>query len=308
MKNAFVNALLQLAREDESIWLVTGDIGFGVLTPFWKQFPDRFVNAGIAEQAMMSMAAGLALEGKTAFVYSIANFLSLRCLEQIRNDCAYHGANVKVVNVGAGFAYGAMGMSHHGTEDAAALRAIPGVTVITPCDPLETAAAARAAADIPGTCYLRLGRGGEEILHQSPPALRIGKALKLFDGGRVALFAAGAIASEAVKARALLAEKGLCPAVYSVPFLKPMDAALIRQAAREYELIVTVEEHNILGGLGGAVAEIQAELAGARARLLRIGLKDVFSSAVGGQRYLRGQYGLCARQITERIWEELKQQ
>ena len=307
MKKAFVNTLLALARADENIWLVTGDIGFGVLTPFWEQFSWRFVNAGIAEQAMMGMAAGLALEGKTVFVYSIANFPSLRCLEQIRNDCACHNANVKIVSVGAGFAYGAMGNSHHGTEDAAVLRVIPGVTVVTPCDPLEAAAATHAIAQIPGTCYLRLGRGGEPALHQNPLEMEIGKALRLFDGQRAAIFTAGAIAAEAVEARVLLAEKGFAPAVYSLPFLKPMDTALLRQAAREYELLVTVEEHTVMGGLGSAVAETLAELDG-RARLLRIGLQDALCPVVGTQQYLRERHGLCAQQIAERIWEELKEQ
>jgi len=303
MRNAFVNVLLRLAREDASIYLVTGDIGFGVLAPFWEEFPDRFVNAGIAEQAMMGMAAGLALEGKTPFVYSIANFTSLRCLEQIRNDCAYHNANVKVVSVGAGFAYGALGMSHHGTEDAAVLRALPGVAVVTPCDPLETAAAARVVAQIPGTCYLRLGRGGEETLHQTPPDLRFGKGLQLAEGERAAIFTAGAIAAEVMRARTLLAERDLRPAVYSLPFLKPMDTALIRRAAREYELLVTVEEHNIVGGLGGAVAEIVAEMDAPRARLLRIGMNDEYCSAVGSQQYLREYYSFSAEKIAERVGE-----
>jgi len=307
MKQVFVNTLLELATEDETIWLVTGDLGFGVLTPFWERFPGRFVNAGIAEQAMMGMATGLALEGKTVFVYSIANFSSLRCLEQIRNDCAFHNANVKIVSVGAGFTYGSMGMSHHGTEDAAVLRAIPGVTLVTPCDPLEAAAATRAVAAIPGTCYLRLGRGGEPALHQSPPDLQPGKALRLCEGERIAIFAAGAVATEALKARTLLAEKGLTPAVYSVPFLKPMDAGFIRRIAREYALLVTVEEHTTLGGLGGAVAEILAEIHGPRAQLLRIGTGENHS-IVGSQVYLREQHGLYAKHIGQRIWEALKTQ
>ena len=306
MKKAFVNALLELAGEDENIWLVTGDIGFGVLTPFWERFPERFINAGIAEQAMMGMAAGLALDGKTVFVYSIANFPSLRCLEQIRNDCAYHSVNVKIVSVGAGFAYGPQGMTHHGTEDAAVLRAIPGVTVVTPCDPLEAAAATRLLVGIPGTCYLRLGRGGEPALHQSPPDLRPGKALKLYDGERVAILAAGAVAAEAIKARTLLLEKGVCPAVYSMPFLKPIDAAFIMQCARGYDLLVTVEEHTILGGLGGAVAETLAEM-DCHARLLRIGVGEN-NSIVGSQTYLREQHGLSAARIAERIWEAIRTQ
>ena len=177
MRNTFVNTLVELAKKDRDIELVTGDLGFGVLKPFWEQLPDQFVNAGIAEQNMTTVAAGMALEGKTVFTYSIGNFPTLRCLEQIRNDCAYHGANVKIVCVGGGFVYGALGMSHQATEDIAVMRALPGVAVLCPGDLVEAAEATKAIAAYPGTCYMRLGRGGERRIHDRIDHFEIGKAL-----------------------------------------------------------------------------------------------------------------------------------
>lgn len=163
MRNTFVNTLVELAKKDRDIELVTGDLGFGVLKPFWEQLPDQFVNAGIAEQNMTTVAAGMALEGKTVFTYSIGNFPTLRCLEQIRNDCAYHGANVKIVCVGGGFVYGALGMSHQATEDIAVMRALPGVAVLCPGDLVEAAEATKAIAAYPGPAICASGaaaRGG----------------------------------------------------------------------------------------------------------------------------------------------------
>lgn len=162
MRDTFVRTLIDLARKDPNIELVTGDLGFGVLKPFWETLPNQFLNAGIAEQNMTTVAAGMALSGKTVFTYSIGNFPTLRCLEQIRNDCAYHQANVKIVCVGGGFVYGALGMSHQATEDIAVMRALPDVAVLCPGDLVEAEAATKAIADYPGTCYLRLGRGGEK--------------------------------------------------------------------------------------------------------------------------------------------------
>jgi transketolase len=175
MRDAFVRTLIDIAKEDKNVHLITGDLGFGVLKPFWEQLPDQFTNAGIAEQNMTSFAAGLALEGKTVFTYSIGNFPTLRCLEQIRNDCAYHNANVKIVCVGGGFVYGSLGMSHHATEDLAIMRALPDVTVLAPGDLVEAECATRAIYEHQGTCYLRLGRGGEKRIHEKIDTFRLGK-------------------------------------------------------------------------------------------------------------------------------------
>lgn len=307
MRDTFVKTLLEIAKNDKNVILITGDLGFGVLKPFWETLPDQFVNAGIAEQNMTGIAAGLALEGKTAFTYSIGNFPTLRCLEQIRNDCAYHNANVKIVCVGGGFVYGSLGMSHHATEDLSIMRALPDVTVMAPGDLVEAECAAKAIYRHKGTCYLRLGRGGEKRIHEKIDRFEIGKAIKINDGDKAAIFSTGAIFDEVIEASNMLNEQGIFPALYTFPTVKPIDSETIELCARKFDLIVTVEEHNIVGGFGSAVSEVLAELGGQRGRLLKIGLNDKYSSIVGSQKYLRDVYGMSAKKIVEKVKESLSE-
>lgn len=301
MRNTFVSTLIDIAKNNKDIELITGDLGFGVLKPYWEAIPDQFTNAGIAEQNMTTVAAGMALEGKTVFTYSIGNFPTIRCLEQIRNDCAYHNANVKIVCVGGGFVYGSLGMSHHATEDIALLRALPDVVVMAPGDLVEAECATRAIAEYPGVCYLRLGRGGEKRIHDHIDNFQIGKAIKIQDGKRVAIFSTGTIFEEVQGAYDILKKQGLDPIVYTFPTIKPIDQEVIEQMAEECELIVTCEEHNIVGGFGSAVAEVMAESKHKNARLVRIGLNDQYCTIVGNQNYLRNYYGMSAEKIAERI-------
>ena len=305
MRDTFVRTLVELAKNDKNIELITGDLGFGVLKPFWEQCPDQFTNAGIAEQNMTSLAAGMALEGKTVFTYSIGNFPTLRCLEQIRNDCSYHDANVKIVCVGGGFAYGSLGMSHQATEDLAIMRALPNVVVMAPADLVEAEECTKALAEYKGTAYLRLGRGGEKQVHKSIKNYHIGEAIKVRDGECVAIFSTGAILDEVISAYDDLLQNGIKPIVYSFPTLKPIDKKTIERAAQGCELVVTVEEHNIVGGFGSAVAEVMAEMNKKRARLLRIGLNDEYSERVGTQKYLRLQHGLSYSSIVQRVVQNL---
>ena len=304
MRDSFVRSLLELAKADKNIELVTGDLGFGVLRPFWEALPDQFINAGIAEQNMTAMAAGMALEGKTVFVYSIGNFPTMRCLEQIRNDCAYHGANVKIVCVGGGFVYGSLGMSHHATEDLAVMRSLPGVTVFSPADKVEAAEVVKAAVAQPGTCYIRLGRGGEPVVREKIDDFQVGKAIPVQKGSRVAIFSTGDIYKEVALAVELLSHNGIEPTVYTFPTVKPVDAQTVLECAREHGLIVTCEEHNVQGGLGTAVAEVLAERQG-KARLLRIGMEDAYCAVVGSQDHLRKHYGMNGETIARRIKTEL---
>lgn len=304
MRDSFVKTLMDIAEKDKNVVLITGDLGFGVLKTFWEKFPDQFINAGIAEQDMTGFAAGMALCGKTVFTYSIGNFPTLRCIEQIRNDCAYHNANVKIVCVGGGFTYGPLGMSHHATEDIAVMRAMPDVTVFAPGDAAEAAACTKAMYETPGTCYLRLGRGGEPKIHENAVDFTVGKAIEIRQGKRVALFSTGAVYEEVAGAAKMLENAGITPAVYTFPSVKPIDKALIKKCAAEFELITTVEEHNIVGGFGSAVAEVMATVP-CKARLALIGLEDKYSSTVGSQKYLREIYGMSAEKIFERISEEI---
>ncbi len=305
MRDTFVRTLVEIAKKDKNIELVTGDLGFGVLKPYWEQVPNQFTNAGIAEQNMTTVAAGMALEGKTVFTYSIGNFPTLRCLEQIRNDCAYHNANVKIVCVGGGFVYGSLGMSHQATEDIAIMRALPGVVVMAPGDLVEAEEATKAIAKHQGTCYLRLGRGGEKRIHDKIDNFQIGKAIKVRDGERAAIFSTGAIFEEVSGAYDILQLKGINPEVYTFPTVKPIDEHVIRSCAEKFDLIVTCEEHNIVGGFGSAVAEVMAEMKSKKARLVRIGLNDKYACEVGNQKYLRGMYGMLSQQIADKVLDEL---
>lgn len=303
MRDTFVRTLVELAKQDRNIELITGDLGFGVLKPYYETVPDQFTNAGIAEQNMTTVAAGMALEGKTVFTYSIGNFPTLRCLEQIRNDCAYHNANVKIVCVGGGFVYGSLGMSHQATEDLAILRALPDVVVMAPADLVEAEECTKALAKYPGTAYLRLGRGGEKRIHDKVDNFQIGKAIKVHDGEKVAIFSTGAIFEEVTAAYGELKKTGFNPAVYTFPTVKPMDKETVEKVSRKFDLVVTCEEHNIVGGFGSAVAEVMAEMKNKRAVLMRIGLNDEYSVKVGNQKYLREQYGMTGKQISKRIIE-----
>ena len=307
MRDAFCRCLMREAEKDKNLVLITGDLGFGVLKPFWETYPDQFVNAGIAEQGMTGLAAGLSRVGKTVLTYSIGNFPTLRCLEQIRNDCAYHGANVKIVCVGGGFVYGSLGMSHHATEDIAVLRALPGVTVFAPGDPAEVEAVVPVMLRTPGTCYLRLGRGGEKTVHPQPVGhWQFPKALTLRQGTDVAILSAGGILTQTSSAADLLAEKGVSAEVVSFPCVKPIDREKIAELCRRFRHIVTVEEHTVVGGFGSAVCEAAAE-GGFGARIHRIGMPDVYSEIVGTQQYLRSRYDMDDEAICRRTMNWLEE-
>ncbi len=304
MREIFVRTLTELAEKDRNIQLITADLGFGVLKPYWEALPAQFLNVGITEQTMTSVAAGMARMGKTVVTYSIGNFPTLRCYEQIRNDCAYHHADVKIVCVGGGFTYGPLGMSHHATEDLAVMRALPGVVVLSPGDKLEAQAAVQAMMAHRGTCYLRLGRGGEMPIHENLENFTIGKAIPVREGTDAAIFFTGGIYEEVALALKILAREGIRPAVYSFPTVAPLDEDLVRRCAENLRLIVTCEEHSIFGGFGSAVAEILAEHPG-KAKLRRIGIRGDYSPVAGDQRYLRKIYGLDGEAIARTVRENL---
>jgi len=291
MRNAFVEALIQAAEEDPRIWLLTGDLGYSVLEKFADRFPDRFINAGVAEQNMVGVAAGLAMAGKVVFTYSIANFPTLRCLEQIRNDVCYHNLPVIAVAVGGGLAYGSLGYSHHAVEDLAIMRSLPNLAVVAPGDPHETRAAVKALVARGGPGYLRLGKGGEACVHASEPVLAEGEALRLRAGGAVTLVSTGATLPMTMSAAAALAGEGIEAEVLSLPFVSPLCPSVLGQASR----IVSVEEHGP-GGLGGALAEA---LCDSPVRLIPITLEGGSCGMAGGQEYLRERQGLTVERIVE---------
>jgi transketolase len=242
----------------------------------------------------------LALSGRTVFTYSIANFPTLRCLEQIRNDVCYHDADVKVVAIGAGFSYGSLGATHHATEDLAILRALPNITVVAPGDTVEARLATHAIAHTPGPCYLRLGRAGEPTIHAEDLDFRLGRAITIRHGADLTIISTGALLQTAIRAADQLAGEGIAARVLSMHTLRPLDDEAVLRAARETGAVITLEEHSIVGGLGGAVAEVLAE-AGAGVPLCRLGSPPHFATRVGSQDYMRKQCGLTPEAVAEYI-------
>jgi transketolase len=306
MRTAFIESLFAVAQENPQINLMVGDLGFGVVIPFMEQLPSQFINAGVAEQNMISMSAGMALSGKHVFAYSIANFPTLRCVEQIRNDICYHKASVCVVSVGGGMSYGSLGPSHHATEDMSTMRALPNLTVVAPGDPVETRLAVRALVERGGPSYLRLGRANEPIVHTSEPEFRLGQAITVRDGHDITLLSTGGLLPAAVEVADTLTAEGVSTRVLSVHTVKPLDADAVVAAARETNAIFTLEEHNIVGGFGGAVAEVLMESGVPVPRFKRIGLQDQFSSQIGDQDYLRARYNLDAPGILRTVRASLE--
>jgi transketolase len=292
MRDAFIARLTELAETDPRVMLVTGDLGFAVLTDYSKRFPNQFLNAGVAEQNMTGLAVGMALEGRVVFTYSIANFPILRCLEQIRNDAAYHGANVKVVSIGGGFSYGPLGISHHATEDLAVMRAIPDVTVVSPGCLWEAQEATTALLKTPGTCYLRIDKSSAGRTNREGERFELGKMRMLRDGSDATLIATGGILGEVLHGAEDLHAAGIECRVLSVHTLRPFDDEALFAACRETGCVVTVEEHGVDGGLGGLISERCMEAGVMPRKFGRIGLRAGFSSIVGSQAYLRKRYGM----------------
>lgn len=293
MRTAFIHTLIARAKTNPRIFLVVGDLGYSVVEPFAQEFPDRFLNAGVAEQNMTGMAAGLASEGFHVFTYSIANFPTLRCLEQIRNDICYHNLPVTVVAVGAGLAYGNLGFSHHGIQDLAALRGMPNITIASPADPNETIACLDHLLEQPGPSYLRLGKAGEPTLHDAVPGIL--RPVCLVDGDApVALCATGSILSVAMEAATLLQREGISPAVFSVPLLAPTSSLDLTGIWR-LRNVVTIEEHVVAGGFSSLIRELAPD--GTRIRSMAV--NSQLPGLVGSQSFLRIAHGLTAPEMAD---------
>ena len=302
MREAFVRALSELAADDARIILVNGDLGFGVLTAFIEHFPDQYVNAGVAEQNMTAIACGMALTGARAYTYSIGNFPTLRCLEQLRNDVCYHHSDVTVVAVGGGFSYGQLGVSHFATEDLAVMRSLPGMTVVAPSDPWQAYELTRQLHARGGPAYLRIDKGYAGVPEGN---VELGKVRQVSDGDHAVIFATGGILGEALCAAETLRPEGISVRVIDVHTIKPLDVDGIAAAVRDCGHVVTLEEHVIAGGLGSAVAEICAEAKLPLKSFRRLGLGDSFPDIVGDQSFLRARYGLDANSVAAVVKQEM---
>lgn len=292
MRDAFIEALSELASEDSRVVLITGDLGYGVLTKFAERFPNQFVNAGVAEQNMTSIAAGMALSGWRVYTYSIANFPTLRCLEQVRNDICYHDCDVTIVAVGGGFSYGQLGMSHFATEDLAIMRALPNMRVVAPTEKWEAQDLVRDLARVKGPAYLRIDKDCGGMARREGECAILGKARRVREGFDATIIATGAILREALVAAERLSAQGVECRIEAMHTIKPLDGDAILAAAKETGGILTVEEHTRIGGLKGAVAESLLD-AGVKPGFFKsMALDDVFPTIVGDQHYLRARYGI----------------
>ena len=291
MRNTFIGELLRQAKSDESILLLTGDLGYGVVDIFQRELPDQFINFGINEQSMMGAAAGLAASGYKPFVYSIGNFPTFRCLEQVRNDVAYMNLNVTIVALGAGFSYGTAGYSHHLIEDLGALTGLPNIKTYSPADSPETKSVLKAILENQNPKYVRLGKGGEPDLTTSFDNSKLGMSILKGDPN-FAIVSTGSILNESIKLRELLGDKQ--PTILSF-----YDLSMIRSylSLNRFTKILSIEEHVLRGGFGSLVAE---NLEWKGCDFERFGISEVNSELSGSQSYLRDQYGLTAEKIFTR--------
>lgn len=304
MRNSFAKEITQLAKIDDRVVLLSGDIGNKLFDDFKQVDALRFYNCGVAEANMMGVAAGMALSGFRPIVYTITPFTTTRCFEQIRVDVCYHQAPVIIVGTGSGLSYAELGPTHHSLEDMAILRTLPGMCVLAPCDATELRCMLRTALQQSNPVYIRIGKKGEPNIHSQLDDLQMGKVIVVREGADVALLSAGTVMPEVLKAADLLQAKNISAEVVSFHTIKPLDDDYLQKASKRFKLLVTVEEHGLIGGLGGAIAEWcgrQSHACG----LLNIGTPDEFMHEVGSQEYAREKFGLSAESIAARVAERL---
>lgn len=300
MRTAFIETFTKLAKDNPNLQLLTGDLGFGVFEDFKTQLPNQYKNMGVSEQNMIGVAAGMALSGRIVFVYSIVPFVTLRALEQIRNDVCMQGANVKIVGVGEGFSYGQLGPTHHSIEDITIMRALPNMTVVCPGDPWEVEEAVKAIAKIKTPAYLRLGKKGESRLHFQKDKFVLGHGMVMRDGKDLTLISTGNMLESALVVWKKLAKKKLSARVISMHSVKPLDENVIIKSAQETGAIFTLEEHSVIGGLGSAVSQVLIKN-GKYIKFHSFGINDNFTKMAGDQEFLRGFNGFSQDQIFKKI-------
>lgn len=300
MQKAYLMALYELAEKDKRVLSLLADSGTGYDELFQREFPNQLVDFGIAEEHMVSAAAGMATCGKIPFVYTAGAFLAYRSLEFIRDDICFQNLNVKIVGMGSGLSWSTLGPSHHTTEDISVLRALPNLTIFSPSCPREVGKVVQAAYETDGPVYIRLGMNAEPDLYGKDYEFATGKLLQLREGRDVAVFSTGSIGSEALKAVDIVREHGVNASMFQVPTIKPFDEQAVAEAAKTHGKFVTVEEHNIYGGLGSIISEVVAEQ-GLNVTVKRIGLSDCFAKGYGTQAEVRKQNGLDADAIVEKI-------
>ena len=284
MRKKCLDMVYELARKDQRIFFVGSDLGVGTMDEFRKEMPDRFFMEGVSEQNIIGIAAGLALEGKIVYVNTIATFLTRRCFEQVVLDLGLHNVNVRLIANGGGVVYAPLGPTHLAIDDIAIMRAVPNMTIVAPCDADEMARLMPQTVDHKGPIYIRLGKGGDPIVSTDAAPFRIGRAIPMVVGDDVLLVTTGITLKLALEAASALGTQGIGATVLHMPTVKPLDAESFLTYARRADAIVSIEEHTIIGGLGGALAEVIAEAGFEPARRFRrIGIPDVFPHGYGSQ-------------------------
>lgn len=306
MRNAFASELTSLANEDPRIILLSGDIGNRLFDNFKAGFPERFFNCGVAEANMTSIAAGMAIAGLRPVTYTITPFGTTRCLEQIRLDVCYQNLPVIIVGTGSGLGYASLNASHQSCEDIAFLRAIPNMTVICPGDAWELRSLLQAAFQLNGPVYLRIGKKGEPLIHSNKPELTIGKALIIKEGSEVCLCSTGNTLPLTVKAAEILKKRGISIQVVSLHTIKPLDELFLSHAFSTFKLLMSIEEHSLIGGLGSSIAEWLADNPEQKAHFVRVALPDKFLYEAGEDEYYRSIYGLTTETIVEKCFQGLQ--
>lgn len=302
MRNAFARAMTELAKERNDVCLLSGDIGNHMFDRYKEVAPKRFLNCGIAEGNMMSMAAGMGLNGLRPVVYTITPFTTTRCLEQIRTGVAYHESPVVIVGTGSGLSYAELGATHHSLEDLAILKGIPNLRVCAPADSLELVAQLREAIEEGKPTYIRIGKKGEPDLLREHDSLGIGKANLLRKGQKILLLGVGPILSEALEARKMLKQKGIDLAIASMGSIKPLDQRFLKQCINEgYSHWISLEEHHRTGGLGSSLLEWLSEQQINTIQLKRMGITDKFVHKLGPQKYVRKEKQIDATAITNLV-------
>ena len=296
MRNKFAGKLLSKALLDKKILLLTGDLGYGVLDEFAGKLPDQYLNVGVTEQSMMSMAAGLASKGFRPFVYSIANFPTLRCLEQIRNDVSYMNNPVTIVAVGAGLSYGNLGYTHHATEDISIMRSFPNMTIYSPASPFEVEACVEDILSNKSPAYLRLGKGGEKELHKTKD-LNVSEPILLNQGNEGFIVSIGALTFMVLEISQQLQAHGINPTIYSMPKITKHSVKLLLETVQDSYLL-TIEEHILSGGFGSWILE-EANLGKFFAKISRIGINNSFTESFGDQNYMLNQFQITPKNCVD---------
>lgn len=305
MRNAFAREITDLAGQDPRLVVLMGDIGNHLFDQYKERYAARFYNCGVAEANMIGMAAGLASCGFRPVCYTITPFATTRCLEQIRVDLCYHNVPVIVVGTGSGLSYASLGATHHSCEDLAMLRVLPSIKVLCPGDPMEVRACLRAAIKEDSPVYMRIGKKGEPVVYEQVPDITIGKCIVIKEGTSVCLLNAGNTLPLAMEAAVQLESLGISTEVASFHTIKPLDQNYLRDALTRFQLLATIEEHSIIGGFGGSIAEWLSEQEKQKVQLLRFGTSDEFMHVAGDQGYARSFHGLTSKNIVSKIAERM---